>query len=165
MLHTLDPTYMGKIPPGDRYRIEKALLIYFATQMVPSDYFRAHPPQRSIIGTLPLYRITVPKEKLRARIHKRTRAMMQSGLIDEVAMLERRYTREPPCMKAIGIKETLAYLDGRYDKKRLLETITTHTARLAKRQTTFSRTQFDAHPALDRNALREKILEDFYINS
>ena len=46
-------------------------------------------------------------------------------------------------MKAIGIKETLAYLDGVYDKKRLEEKIITNTARLAKRQTTFNNSQFD----------------------
>ena len=48
----------------------------------------------------------------------------------------------PNCMKSIGIKETLAYLDGVYDKKILIEKITTNTARLAKRQTTFNNSQF-----------------------
>ena len=43
----------------------------------------------------------------------------------------------------IGIKETLAYLDGIYDKKMLSEKITTNTARLAKRQTTFNNSQFN----------------------
>ena len=46
-------------------------------------------------------------------------------------------------MKSIGIKETLAYLDGIYDKKMLAEKITTNTARLAKRQTTFNNSQFN----------------------
>jgi tRNA dimethylallyltransferase len=46
-------------------------------------------------------------------------------------------------MKSIGIKETLAYLDGIYDKKMLAEKITTNTARLAKRQTTFNNSQFE----------------------
>ncbi len=45
-------------------------------------------------------------------------------------------------MKSIGIKETLAYLDGMYDKEMLLEKIATNTARLAKRQTTFNNSQF-----------------------
>jgi tRNA dimethylallyltransferase len=46
-------------------------------------------------------------------------------------------------MKSIGIKETLAYLDGIYDKKMLAQKITTNTARLAKRQTTFNNSQFE----------------------
>jgi tRNA dimethylallyltransferase len=69
--------------------------------------------------------------------------MLEEGLIDEVCMLEKKYTRAPNCMKSIGIKETLAYLDGIYDKKMLREKITTNTARLAKRQTTFNNSQFD----------------------
>jgi tRNA dimethylallyltransferase len=68
--------------------------------------------------------------------------MIKEGLIDEVCMLEAKYTRAPNAMKSIGIKETLAYLDGIYDKKTLEEKITTNTARLAKRQTTFNQSQF-----------------------
>ncbi len=69
--------------------------------------------------------------------------MINDGLIDEICMLEKKYTRAPNCMKSIGIKETLAYLDGIYDKKMLIEKITTNTARLAKRQTTFNNSQFN----------------------
>jgi tRNA dimethylallyltransferase len=68
--------------------------------------------------------------------------MLNDGLIDEICMLEKKYTRAPNCMKSIGIKETLAYLDGIYDKKMLIEKITINTARLAKRQTTFNNSQF-----------------------
>ena len=45
-------------------------------------------------------------------------------------------------MKAIGVKETLAYLDGIYSKPVLEEKITINTGRLAKRQETFNRSQF-----------------------
>ena len=79
---------------------------------------------------------------LRERIALRTKMMLEDGLIDEICMLEKRYTRTPNCMKAIGIKETLAYLDGIYTKKKLVEKITTNTARLAKRQKTFNNSQF-----------------------
>jgi len=68
--------------------------------------------------------------------------MVNDGLIDEICMLEKKYGRSPNCMKSIGIKETLAYLDGVYDKTMLIEKITTNTARLAKRQTTFNNSQF-----------------------
>jgi len=69
--------------------------------------------------------------------------MVEDGLIDEICMLEKKYTRKPNCMKAIGIKETLAYLDGIYSKDEMIEKITTNTARLAKRQKTFNNSQFD----------------------
>ena len=79
---------------------------------------------------------------LRKRIALRTEMMVSDGLIDEICMLEQKYSRKPNCMKSIGIKEILAYLDGVYDKKMLIEKITTNTARLAKRQTTFNNSQF-----------------------
>lgn len=68
--------------------------------------------------------------------------MIASGLIDEVAALERSYGRSPNSMKAIGIIEVLEYLDGKIPKSTLIEQITTHTAQLAKRQQTFNAHQF-----------------------
>jgi tRNA dimethylallyltransferase len=96
-----------------------------------------------INGSLPIYRIDIEREALRKRIALRTELMLKEGLIDEICMLEKKYTRKPNCMKSIGIKETLDYLDGVYDKAMLAEKITTNTARLAKRQTTFNNSQFE----------------------
>ncbi|MFT7823818.1 MAG: tRNA (adenosine(37)-N6)-dimethylallyltransferase MiaA [Sulfurimonas sp.] len=143
MLEKIDPDHMKQIAKSDRYRIEKALNLYFETGLTPTAYFNANPPLPLIEGALPVYQIIMDREELRRRIALRTRLMLTEGLIDEVCMLEKRYTRAPNCMKSIGIKETLAYLDGVYDKKTLAEKITTNTARLAKRQTTFNNSQFE----------------------
>ncbi|WP_415408314.1 tRNA (adenosine(37)-N6)-dimethylallyltransferase MiaA [Sulfurovum sp. CS9] len=142
-LSNLDPEYMDKISANDPYRIEKALYIYLETSLLPSVYFKQFPPQPTITTPLPIYQIDIEREKLRERIALRTKLMVEDGLIDEICTLERKYSRTPNCMKAIGIKETLAYLDGIYDKKLLIEKITTNTARLAKRQKTFNNSQFD----------------------
>ncbi len=142
-LYELDPQYMQNIKPNDIYRIEKAFSIYLVSSTIPSIYFRDNPPIPTIIGDIPIYAIDTPREILRERITQRTHSMLESGLIDEVAELEHRYTRLPNAMRSIGIKETLDYLDGRVDKNRLIENIITNTARLAKRQGTFNRSQFD----------------------
>jgi len=141
-LSTLDASYMAKIESKDSYRIEKALNIYFETGLCPSKYFKHYPPKPTISEPLPIYQIVWEREMLRKRITLRTEMMLFDGLIDEICMLEQKYSRKPHCMKSIGIKETLAYLDGVYDKKMLIEKITTNTARLAKRQTTFNNSQF-----------------------
>ena len=161
ILCDLDPLYMENIALGDSYRIEKALTVFHLTGKTPTDYFRDNPPQSAIVGTLPLYRITVEKSLLRERIRKRTTGILEDGLIDEVAFLEKKYSRKPHCMKAIGIKETLDYFDGYYSRAELEEKITTNTARLAKRQTTFNRSQFGEHTALESIDLKERILKDF----
>ncbi|RRS30394.1 MAG: tRNA delta(2)-isopentenylpyrophosphate transferase [Epsilonproteobacteria bacterium (ex Lamellibrachia satsuma)] len=142
-LHALDPEYMSNIADSDSYRIEKALHIYLETGETPSKYFKEFPPEPTITAPLPIYQIEWPRELLRERITLRTELMVKDGLIDEICYLEKKYTRKPNCMKAIGIKETLAYLDGIYDKKTMIEKITTNTARLAKRQKTFNSSQFE----------------------
>ncbi len=142
-LYSLDPAYMIQIKPNDVYRIEKALHLYLETSLTPSIYFKRFPPKPTIRHTLPIYQIVWDRALLRERIALRTQIMLEDGLIDEICMLEKQYTRKPNCMKSIGIKETLTYLDGLYDKKMLIEKITTNTARLAKRQTTFNNSQFD----------------------
>jgi len=139
---SLHPSYISNISPSDSYRIEKALSIYLSTNQSPSSYFASHPPEPIISNSLIIYDIPTDRGILRERIAKRTKDMISRGLIDEVAYLEKRYTRSPNSMKAIGIKETLDYLDGLYTIRELEEKITTNTARLAKRQSTFNRSQF-----------------------
>lgn len=142
-LYDLDKTYMSSIEYTDSYRIEKALNITVETGLTPTEYFKAHPPKPTITSPLPIYQVVWERALLRERIALRAKIMVNDGLIDEICMLEKKYTRNPNSMKAIGIKETLAYLDGMYDKKMLIEKITTNTARLAKRQTTFNNSQFE----------------------
>jgi len=155
-----DPTYIQKIKPNDRYRIEKALLIYEASGIIPSEWFAAN-PAKPIITNLPIYNIDVERELLRERIAKRTQKMYDMGLIDEVCYLEQKYTRAPNSMKAIGIVEVLDYLDAKIDKEEMLELITTHTAQLAKRQQTFNRSQFANITHAKLEDLEEIILQNF----
>ena len=159
MLSDLDPEYMQNIALNDVYRIEKALEIFYASGIKPSQYFKKNLPISSIVGKIDIYNIATEKSTLRSRIKNRTEKMLKQGLIDEVSYLEKKYTRSPNCMKAIGIKETLSYLDGLYSKSILKEKIVTNTARLAKRQVTFNRTQFDNITSLEIRELEKRILK------
>jgi len=142
-LVSLDAEHMSNIASTDIYRIEKALFIYLETKLTPSEYFTKYPPKPTIMEPLPIYEIIWDRTVLRKRIALRTTMMLDNKLIDEVCMLEKKYGRSPKSMKSIGIKETFAYLDGKYNKKILIEKITTNTARLAKRQSTFNHSQFE----------------------
>jgi len=143
ILFKVDSDYMQNIASTDSYRIEKMLNLYYQTGLTPTEYFRANPPQPTIIEPLPIYEIQVDKEILREKIKERTQKMKDMGLVEEVAYLEKSYTREPNCMKAIGIKEVLDYFDGVYSFEQMQEKIVINTARLAKRQRKFNRSQFD----------------------
>jgi len=156
-LRSADPAAAARIDPNDRYRTEKMLTIYLQTGSAPSAWFAAHPPQ-PLLADCPLFEIDVARDVLRERIALRTVKMLASGLIDEVAGLERRYGRAPHPMKAIGIIEVLAYLDGRTDKTEMTGQIVTHTAQLAKRQQTFNRSQFPSKTLLPYAPLRDAVI-------
>lgn len=136
-----DPETMAKIHPTDRYRIEKMMLLYLQSETPPSEWFRLHPPS-PVIRECPVLDLNIERDLLRSRIALRTQKMVDSGLIDEVAELERNFGRLPNSMKAIGIIETFEFLDGKISKTMLVEKIATHTAQLAKRQQTFNLHQF-----------------------
>ena len=151
-----DPLYMQNIASTDKYRIEKALSIFLSTQTIPSEWFKQHPPT-PVASDVEIFDIAVERSVLRQRIAKRTQKMLQEGLIDEISFLEWKYGRAPAPMKAIGIVETLSYLDGKCSKKELQEAIVTHTAQLAKRQQTFNKNQFPTRVALPLEALRKRL--------
>ena len=161
MLLQIDSQYMSKIASSDRYRIEKALCIYTATKMPPSLYFEQNPPKPVITETLPIYEIIMDKTLLAERIEKRTAEMIKNGLIDEIAFLKKKYGTEPNCMKAIGIKETLEFLEDKIDEKKLVELISIHTRQLAKRQNTFNKTQFKEKISGNSEMIFEDILSHF----
>jgi tRNA dimethylallyltransferase len=156
------PDSAAKITPKDRYRIEKFLLILLETGEDPVRYFAEHPPRPVIEGEVPLFELSPDRERLRERIRTRTDAMFRQGLLDEVAGLEARYGRAPQSMKAIGIAEVLDYFDGKIDRKELREKIVTNTARLAKRQTTFNRSQFANVIRGEKEEIKEKIERYLY---
>lgn len=155
-----DEEYMQNISANDRYRIEKAFIVYKGSKMKPSEWFKQNPP-KPVIKNLSIFNIDVSRDVLRKRIQKRTNKMLELGLIDEVCYLEQKYTRLPNSMGAIGIVEVLEYLDGKIDKDEMLELISIHTAQLAKRQQTFNKNQFENIISAPLEELEEIILKGF----
>ena len=152
-----DATYMQKIDKNDSYRIEKALLIFEASGLTPTEWFLQNPP-KPVIESMPIFNIEVERSVLRERIVKRTGKMLEMGLIDEVCYLEKKYSRLPHSMSSIGIVEVLEFLDAKTTKEQMLELISIHTAQLAKRQQTFNRTQFEGLISAPLEELEEIIL-------
>ncbi len=141
LLYEIDKEYMQKIEKNDKYRIEKAYSIYKETGLSPTNYFEKN-PKIALAKDLKIFEILWDKEELKNRINLRTNQMIKAGLIDEIIYLEKKYTRAPNCMSSIGIIETLEYLDGKLTKHELEEKISLNTAKLAKRQNTFNKSQF-----------------------
>jgi tRNA dimethylallyltransferase len=157
LLQKIDPLSVQNISYHDKYRLEKLLLIYLATNEAPSLWFLKHPPQ-GISKDLAIYNIDVSRDILKKRIKTRTKKMVTMGLVDEICYLEKKYTRAPNSMKAIGVIEVLKYLDGFCNESIMIEDIIMHTAQLAKRQQTFNRTQFGDITSLELTLLRETLM-------
>ena len=155
-----DPFYAKKISSFDNYRIAKWYEIYFESGLHASEYF-AKNQKEPVLKDIPLYDIMIDRELLRERISQRTTIMIKQGAIDEVFALEKKYTRSPSPMRAIGIVECLAFLDGKIDKKELHTLISIHTAQLAKRQETFNKSQFPTVQKFLIKNLKEKLLSNF----
>lgn len=142
-LQKIDPTFATSITPTDTYRISRGLEIFFETGDAPSDVF-LKAPKKKIDSDIKILEITTDRELLRGRIGRRTEKMFELGIVDEAKFISSKYGSEVKPMKSIGLKEVYGYLNGEYDIKTCKELITIHTSQLAKRQTTFNKTQIKA---------------------
>jgi tRNA dimethylallyltransferase len=82
------------------------------------------------------------REELDTRIEERVAAMLREGLVEEVKKLRAAgFESNPSGARSIGYRETLAYLNGKYEFGNLESNIVSDTRRLAKKQRTWFRTQ------------------------
>lgn len=140
-LRSIDAQYVQKIEMGDTYRIQKGIEIFFQTSLPPTQFFIKNPPKPFDIP-IRIYNIVSEREKLRENIAKRTQQMISNGIMDEAKNLLLKYGDEIQPFKSIGPKECLMVLQNKMPLSELGVNITTHTRQLAKRQSTFNRTQF-----------------------
>lgn len=91
----------------------------------------------------PFYaRLDVPRAELTDRIARRTRAMLDAGLVDEVRrQLDAGVPAGAPGLTGVGYREAVAVVQGRMKVEALAEAITTSTRQYAKRQETWFRHQ------------------------
>ncbi|EEC23804.1 hypothetical protein HPB128_14g3 [Helicobacter pylori B128] len=88
-----------------------------------------------------LFALSVEKNALHSNIKQRTKNMLHSGLVEEIKALYAKYPKDSQPFKAIGVKESVLFLEKQLTLKELEETITSNTIKLAKRQNTFNKTQ------------------------
>ena len=110
-----------------------------------------------------IFEILKPKSELALDIAKRTKAMFDMGLINEVKYLKNNY-RNIQAFKAIGIKEILLYLNGEIKEKEALNLIIKNTLLLAKRQVTFNRTQFQNVKRGTKDEIESALMHEYELN-
>ena len=140
-----DPAAASRLAPGDSQRVMRALEVFEATGSSITEFqaqSRAIPPTHLQFMTILL---RPPRGALYARCDDRLARTLELGAVDEVRRL-RRAGHDPglPIMKALGVVEFGAYLDGRVPLEQALNDAQQATRRYAKRQTTWFRTQIIA---------------------
>jgi tRNA dimethylallyltransferase len=141
-LSTRDGATAGRLMPGDRARITRALEVVLATGRSLTDWHRdgmtpALDPQRAVKVFL-----DVDRAELYRRIDARFDAMLTAGALEEVrALASRRLDAALPAMKAHGVPWLIRHLNGEIDLTAAVEEAKRDTRRYTKRQATWFRHQ------------------------
>jgi tRNA dimethylallyltransferase len=157
-----DPPGAQRLMPGDRARVTRALEVVLATGRSLTDWHRdgmqpALDPDRAVKIFL-----DVERAELYRRIDARFDAMLVSGALDEVRVLERRGLDPAlPAMKAHGVPWLIRHLRGEIALAAAADEGKRDTRRYTKRQATWFRHQLpdwtwvtpDKAPAAIRVAL------------
>lgn len=135
-LSTIDPISATKIHANDRKRIIRAIEVFKLTgkpiSTVQSNRLTSQPANTStIIG------LQIPREELYTRINNRVDNMIEKGLVEEVKSLLAKYPKDLKAFQALGYKEVINYLDGKWNKDQMIEELKKRTRNFAKRQMTW----------------------------
>lgn len=131
-----DPDTARRIRPSDPQRIQRALEVLELTGTGLSVHHRQ--PRLPRFASLRIVLTSASRQRLHARIDRRTSIMLQRGLIEEVDGLRRRpgLHADTPAMRSVGYRQVWEYLEGRLAESALSARIAATTRQLAKRQLT-----------------------------
>jgi tRNA dimethylallyltransferase len=143
-LSDVDPESGAAIHPNDLPKALRAIEVFELTGvplsvMQRNHGFRAPRYDAVIVG------LRRDREDLYRRINTRVDAMVEAGLVGEVAGLMRRgYGSDAPGLRAVGYRQIVGALEGSYDLEEAVRLIKRDTRRYAKRQITW----FGAEPTV-----------------
>lgn len=161
-LEALDPDAAERLRGGGgRQRVMRALEIAILTGRPLGWWHRSAEPEAPPLRPL-IFVLTLPRDVLYARINARVHAMVEAGLVDEVAaLLERGYGPGDPGMNATGYPEFVAYLRGQTTLEEAIDATQRATRRYARRQLTWFRHQLPEDAVwVDGTRPREELVEE-----
>lgn len=137
-----DPAAAARLAPNDSQRLQRAIEIYRSSGMPMSEWLArdvpaAAPPWRYLTLSLE------PGDRLalHARIALRYQAMLELGLLEEVARLRARGDLHVglPSIRCVGYRQLWEHLEGKVGLEAAVEQAIAATRQLAKRQLTWLR--------------------------
>ncbi|MBB3980957.1 tRNA dimethylallyltransferase [Sphingobium fontiphilum] len=133
-----DPAAAARLAPADTTRVARALEVVRSTGK-PLAHWQAH-KAGGIADRITLSPLILlpPRDWLIERCDRRFGLMIEQGAVAEVeALLARNLSPELPAMRAIGVREIAAWIDGRMDRETMMERGRIATRQYAKRQYTW----------------------------
>jgi tRNA dimethylallyltransferase len=140
LLAERDPQMVGRLQSHDPQRVVRALAVLTATGRSLASF--QHAGQAGLLDGFALERVVLNPDRdvLRGRIARRFELMFESGAVEEVeVLLALDLDPSLPAMKAIGVREISAWLNGEISKERAIERAVIATRQYAKRQRTWFR--------------------------
>jgi tRNA dimethylallyltransferase len=152
-----DPGAAGRLMPGDRSRITRALEVVLATGRPLADWHRdGMPPSVDGDSAIRIF-LDVERAELYRRIDARFDAMLDAGALEEVrALAARGLDPSLPAMKAHGVPWLIRHLRGEITLAEAAEGGKRDTRRYTKRQATWFR-----HQLPEWEWMRPKEAEEF----
>ncbi len=149
-LASVDAEDAAALRVSDRARILRAFEVFTATGRSLAEWRRdaAAPP---LVDPATAERMVLDPDRaaLHARIAVRAGRMLEEGALAEVeALIALGLDPDLPAMKAIGVRELMAFQAGALSRDEALAAIATETRRYAKRQMTWFRNQMANWPRL-----------------
>ncbi|WP_027488578.1 tRNA (adenosine(37)-N6)-dimethylallyltransferase MiaA [Allorhizobium undicola] len=139
-----DPGMAARLNPADGQRIIRALEVLEETGRSIA-YFQEKTGPMLVDPHSALKMVVLPdRALLHSRINRRFAAMMEEGAVEEVrALLAQSLPADLPVMKAIGVSQIAAMLNGTLSRAEAVEQASAATRQYAKRQMTWFRNQMD----------------------
>ena len=162
LLAKLDPKATETIHMNNRKRVLRAIQIARTHDVNKSESIDKQEHQLFFKDeTVKFLFLNPNRDELYAKINARVDLMMQKGLVEEVKQLLRQYDLSLTAKAAIGYKEVIDYLAGKYSLEECAELIKKRTRNYAKRQVTFFKHQlpcleFDNKEALLQEAMKNE---------
>lgn len=137
-LRQRDPARSRNVSPSDTFRVIRALEILDSGTEDISCALSAHGFEENPYHSLKFF-LSVDRDKLYTRIDARVDAMIERGLIQEVAALRNRFGEQAPALSGIGYSQIGRYLDHELTREEAIRIIKRDTRHYAKRQITWFR--------------------------
>ena len=140
-LSRVDPASAGRIAPGDRHRIERALEVWMIARRPISSF------ERESNREMPALKIglAIDRAELVRRLDERVESMYRSGLVEETRALLEQFPRSARPFGSIGYREAAAVLTGEITLSTAVEETRRRTRAYAKRQMTWLRSERNMH--------------------